>query len=169
MYTCLEPLGCALGNLYAKRYFIVQAVYQSLLHISWIDKLLDNIRIIFVDLYQDQLKKPHTSLVECHFDEYFDQQIRELESSPGGVSTMHQLEPTMADPKTPPSSFGNGSDEPPPIPGLLKGSFVPTHVSRPSADLTLHPQLSHKHHTATLHLQTQHRYLHLTPLDQPHQ
>ena len=59
-----------------------QAVYQSLLHLSWIDKLLDNIRVIFTDLYRDQLKKPHTSIVECqNFDEYFDQQIQELETT----------------------------------------------------------------------------------------
>lgn len=112
----------------------VQAVYQSLLHISWIDKLLDNIQIIFVDLYQDQLKKPHTSLVECHFDEYFDQQIRELESSPGGVSTRQELEHTT-DHITPPSS-GTGSDEPPPIPGLLKGWSALSPCSSLGADFT---------------------------------
>lgn len=59
----------------------MKAVYQSLLHLSWIDKLLENIRIIFVDLYRDQLKKPHTSIVECDFDVYFDQQLKEVEGT----------------------------------------------------------------------------------------
>lgn len=46
------------------------------------DKLVDNIRTIFVSLYGEQVKKPHTTLVECHgFDDYFDQQLRELDKS----------------------------------------------------------------------------------------
>ena len=56
-------------------------MYQSLLHLTWVDKLLDNIKIIFVDLYRDQLKKPHTSVVECDFDGYFNQQYHELEGT----------------------------------------------------------------------------------------
>ncbi|KAI9823421.1 MAG: hypothetical protein M1832_002431 [Thelocarpon impressellum] len=60
---------------------IFVAVYQSLLHISWIDKLLDNVKTIFVDLYRDQLKRPHTSIVDCPFDDYFDQQLGELETT----------------------------------------------------------------------------------------
>lgn len=41
---------------------------------------MDNIKTIYVELYGDQLKKPHTTLVECHgFDKYFDQQVSELD------------------------------------------------------------------------------------------
>ena len=97
-----------------------KAVYQSLLHLSWIDKLLDNIRIIFVDLYQDQLKKPHTSMVECEFDGYFDQQVKELESATKknpqlvGQNALEELIPL--------SSSENGHEEPPPpLPGLAPG------------------------------------------------
>jgi signal recognition particle receptor subunit alpha len=58
---------------------IFVAVYRSLLHLSWIDKLVDNIKTIFVQLYGDQLTKPNTTQVECsQFDKYFDQQIQEL-------------------------------------------------------------------------------------------
>ncbi|KAK7398549.1 hypothetical protein QQX98_012071 [Neonectria punicea] len=61
---------------------IFVAVYRSLLHLSWVDKLLDNIKTIFVRLYGEQLTKPHTTLVECHaFDEYFDQQLQELDKT----------------------------------------------------------------------------------------
>ncbi|OAA72147.1 signal sequence receptor alpha subunit [Cordyceps fumosorosea ARSEF 2679] len=61
---------------------IFVVVYRSLLHLSWVDKLVDNIRTIFVSLYGEQVKKPRTTLVECHgFDEYFDQQLRELDKS----------------------------------------------------------------------------------------
>lgn len=58
-----------------------QAVYRSLLHLSWIDQLVDNLKALFVELYGDQLKKPHTTIVECHFDEYFDQQLKKLEKT----------------------------------------------------------------------------------------
>ncbi|CAK7239127.1 MAG: hypothetical protein STHCBS139747_000552 [Sporothrix thermara] len=61
---------------------IFVAVYKSLLHLSWIDRLVDNIKTIFVKLYGDQLTRPNTTIVECaRFDDYFDQQINELEGS----------------------------------------------------------------------------------------
>ncbi|KAG5992042.1 hypothetical protein E4U54_003760, partial [Claviceps lovelessii] len=61
---------------------IFVAVYRSLLHLSWVDKLVDNIKIIFVKLYGEQLTKPHTTVVECAgFDDYFEQQIQELDAS----------------------------------------------------------------------------------------
>jgi len=63
---------------------IFVAVYRSLLHLSWVDKLVDNIRTIFVKLYSNQLKKPNTTIVECiKLDEYFDQQLHELETVSG--------------------------------------------------------------------------------------
>ncbi|KAI9716810.1 MAG: hypothetical protein M1812_005150 [Candelaria pacifica] len=113
---------------------IFVAVYQSLLHLSWIDKLLDNVKTIFVDLFRDQLKKPHTSMVECHFDEYFDQQMRELETSPGG--TTRPLQPPTALEHTPPSSSGTGDDEPPPIPGMLSAQPKPSSSNATSTDAT---------------------------------
>ncbi|POS87703.1 hypothetical protein EPUL_000454 [Erysiphe pulchra] len=58
---------------------IFVAVYRSLLHLSWVDKLVDNIKIIFVELYGDQLRNPHLTIIVRNFDEYFDQQIQKLE------------------------------------------------------------------------------------------
>ncbi|KAI9751538.1 MAG: hypothetical protein M1835_001200, partial [Candelina submexicana] len=114
---------------------IFVAVYQSLLHLSWIDKLLDNVKTIFVDLFRDQLKKPHTSVVECHFDEYFDQQMRELENSPGGATKPLQPTTTTVE-HTPPSSSGTGDDEPPPIPGLLRAQPKLSSSNATSTDAT---------------------------------
>ena len=72
---------------------VFKAVYQSLLQLTWVDKLLENIRIIFTDLYGDQLRKPYTSVVECgNFDEYFDQQVKELE---GNASKPEQHAPRI--------------------------------------------------------------------------
>ena len=100
-----------------------QAVYQSLLHLSWIDKLLDNIRIIFTDLYKDQLKKPYTSVVECDFEAYFDQQVRELESA--AEKSPQRLAQATLEEVTPPSDSENGYEGPSPaLPGLVPGKLV---------------------------------------------
>ncbi|KAI2617064.1 SRP54-domain-containing protein [Hypoxylon sp. NC1633] len=73
---------------------IFVAVYRSLLHLSWIDKLVDNLKTIFIDLYGDQLRKPNSTIVECRkFDEYFDQQYRELEGS-GSASMSPAADPS---------------------------------------------------------------------------
>lgn len=73
-----------------------------------------------MDLYQDQLRKPNTSVVDCDFDAYFDQQLKELE---GSTDNNFQRAPQLVlDDVTLPSSSDTGVDEPPPpIPGLLPG------------------------------------------------
>ncbi|KAI0965016.1 SRP54-domain-containing protein [Xylaria arbuscula] len=95
---------------------IFVAVYRSLLHLSWVDKLVDNLKTIFVDLYGDQLKKPNTTLVHCHkFDEYFDQQYHELESR-GTAKGAQAVDAPLSTGKEVVS--GNLGDEPPLPPGL---------------------------------------------------
>lgn len=81
-----------------------QAVYQSLVHMTWIDKLLDNIRALFVGLYGEQLKNKHSSAVDCSkFAPYFERQIQELEGqSDSGFSAPGTK-------LTPPSSTDNES------------------------------------------------------------
>lgn len=72
---------------------IFVAVYRSLLHLSWIDKFVDNIKTIFVQLYGDQLTKPNTTQVDCaSFDRYFDQQMQELEK----LDEKHPAQPQVA-------------------------------------------------------------------------
>ncbi|PSR88546.1 signal recognition particle, alpha subunit, N-terminal-domain-containing protein [Coniella lustricola] len=69
---------------------IFVAVYRSLLQLSWTDKFVDNIKTIFVQLYGDQLTKPNTTQVDCQsFDQYFDQQLQELEK----MGAKSQLQP----------------------------------------------------------------------------
>jgi signal recognition particle receptor subunit alpha len=82
---------------------------------------VDNIKTLFVDLYGDQLKKPHTTIVECHFDEYFDQQMRELEKA-GLNKDTRPAEPNSF---LEAASSGLSDDEPPPLPGLLSRSEFP--------------------------------------------
>ena len=102
----------------------LQAVYQSILHLSWVDKLLDNVKTLFVSLYGAQLKKPNSITIECNFDPYFDQQIRELSgvddpeaaaarvvTAPGGPPPIAS-EPAIREPLPPVPSFPNPLAEP---------------------------------------------------------
>ncbi len=83
---------------------------------------MDNIKTLFVDLYGDQLRKPHTSIVECHFDPYFDQQIRELEETGLNKDTRPADPPSFLRAGPP----GLSEDESPPLPGLLsRGEYSP--------------------------------------------
>lgn len=92
---------------------IFVAVYRSLLHLSWIDKLVDNIKTIFVQLYGDQLTKPNTTQVECsQFDKYFDQQIQELEQL--GEKRPVQSQPARATREKDVVSGKEGDDPPSP-------------------------------------------------------
>ncbi|KAL2117848.1 hypothetical protein VTJ04DRAFT_7508 [Mycothermus thermophilus] len=115
---------------------IFVAVYRSLLHLPWIDKLVDNIKAIFVSLYGDQLKKPNTTIIECiKFDEYFDHQLQELEQ--GSAKSEGRAYAKEA------------AHEPPPVPSVHiekvqttsspESSPVPSpNVSRPATPSTGH-------------------------------
>lgn len=90
---------------------IFVAVYQSLVHMTWIDKLLDNIRALFVGLYGEQLKTKHTSTISCDkFAPYFERQIQDLEGQSDGGSSSH-----AGAKLTPPSSIDESADESLPV------------------------------------------------------
>ncbi|KAI5842953.1 signal recognition particle, alpha subunit, N-terminal-domain-containing protein [Morchella snyderi] len=92
------------------------AVYQSLLQLTWIDELLDTVKKLFTTLYGEQLKKPHTATIECHFDDYFNSRINELERRAGGprpIISAPVIEQARDDGKW-------DAPPPPPIPGILK-------------------------------------------------
>lgn len=85
---------------------------------------MDNIKTIFVDLYGDQLKKPNTTIVVCHFDEYFDQQIQKLEKTALNTDTRAAESAALVE-KAPPSASDPFSDDPPSLPGLLsRGTYM---------------------------------------------
>ncbi|KAJ5984850.1 hypothetical protein N7499_008930 [Penicillium canescens] len=96
---------------------IFVAVYQSLLHLGWIDKLLENISTIFIDLYKDQVKGNRARIQNYRFDQYFEQQVRELEDNTGGFAEEYVAETEKKDPLV---SSDNGGPPPPPVPGLVK-------------------------------------------------
>lgn len=71
-----------------------------------------------MDLYGDQLRKPHTTIVKCAFDDYFDQQIRELEKTALNQDAK-VAEASALHAEAPASITQDLADEPPPLPGIL--------------------------------------------------
>ncbi|KAB8337227.1 hypothetical protein FH972_021529 [Carpinus fangiana] len=88
--------------------------------------LLDNIKTIFIALYREQFKKPHTSVIDCStFDAYFDRQIQELEKTsagPAAAATAASLDSSDNAELTPTSSTGEDAELAPPVPGLRPSS-----------------------------------------------
>lgn len=77
------------------------------MHFTWIDKLLDNVRALFTGLYGEQLKKGHSSVLDCQkFSPYFERQYEEL----AGTNDASTSAPSTVK-LTPPSSSGNDSAE----------------------------------------------------------
>ena len=63
-------------------------MYQSLVHLTWIDKLLDNVRTLFTGLFGEQLKREHGVKADFRrFDDVFEKQVAELESRADEPST----------------------------------------------------------------------------------
>lgn len=95
-------------------------MYQSLVQMTWIDKLLDNVRALFTSLYGEQLKKRNTTALECPFDEYFNRQVQELEPR-GDAAPQISLNASAPLDFTPAAKEKEKAlDEPPPMPGLRK-------------------------------------------------
>ncbi|EAQ89644.1 hypothetical protein CHGG_06263 [Chaetomium globosum CBS 148.51] len=121
---------------------IFVAVYRSLLHLPWIDKLVDNIKAIFLSLYGDQLKKPNTTIIECiKFDEYFEQQIQELEQGSSKSDTRAYIDEATSE---------DAGDDPPLPPALVpnqkpqdKSSAEPSPVATPNVSRPSTPSASH--------------------------
>jgi signal recognition particle receptor subunit alpha len=104
-------------------------VYQSLLHLSWVDNLLSAAKALFTKQYATELKKQHLTKLDCRdFDQTFDALVRKLDTG----STRRQSEADSEGPVelTPPSSSASldgeeTQDAPPPVPGLKKPALAP--------------------------------------------
>lgn len=103
----------------------LQAVYQSLLHLSWVDDLLAAVKALFTRQYATDLKKQHVAKIDtANFDQTFDALVRKLDTGstrrrPSEVDSESQVE------LTPPSSTASQADEEdgppaPPVPLFKK-------------------------------------------------
>ncbi|KAI7975968.1 hypothetical protein EIK77_007294 [Talaromyces pinophilus] len=123
---------------------------------GWVDKLLDNIAIIFVDLYKDQLKSSRARIYEYPFDKYFDQQIRELEDTTG--PSIDEYTGSYDDiKKNPLVASDNGGPPPPSDPSRLTAQQQAAHpaaaTSNESSPVAT-PQSSRPGTPSTNHLLT---------------
>ncbi|KAF1808763.1 P-loop containing nucleoside triphosphate hydrolase protein [Eremomyces bilateralis CBS 781.70] len=115
---------------------IFVAVYQSLLHLSWIDQLLDNVRTLFSELYGGQLKKSSIAKFECDFTPYFDRQIEEFERLDNNAKSSGPESSVDLTPSSSSAEDETGTDvSPPPIPVLRKEAPKRV-VDHPSTDVT---------------------------------
>lgn len=78
---------------------------------------MDTVKKLFTSLYGEQLRRPHTSTIECHFDNYFDSRIAELERRSGGPARL--VTPPTSTKQTPELEKWD-APPPPPIPGILR-------------------------------------------------
>ncbi|KAK5725827.1 hypothetical protein LTR15_004017 [Elasticomyces elasticus] len=103
------------------------AVYQSLLHLSWVENLLTAVKGLFLKSYGPELKNGHTLRINtAQWDQTFDALVSRLDTG----STRRQsdaLDSEGPSELTPPSSSaGDEGDEPPPVPTpLFKKPAIP--------------------------------------------
>ena len=96
-------------------------MYQSLLRLTWVDKLLANIRSLFIQRYKDQLKAPLNADIIYDFDDYFERQLQKLETETERSDTLPS-KPDTGEELTPPSSSDNELGlEAPRVPELRRG------------------------------------------------
>lgn len=99
---------------------IFVAVYQSLLHLSWVDNLLTAVKGLFIKRFGEQLKEPYAVSPDTStFDQAFDEVLRKLDTG----STREIASDSDRVEFTPPSSSASvtdGDDHPPPAPQLIK-------------------------------------------------
>lgn len=123
-----------------------QAVYQSLVSLSWVDRLLAAAKALFVQEYGAVLRPPHpaTAIDSARFDAAFDALVRKLDPGRSATAAEGPDSDATADP-TPPSS-SNGDDDaaapPPPAPAPplakrpLPARSQPAALSDTSAEVT---------------------------------
>ncbi|EXJ86559.1 fused signal recognition particle receptor [Capronia epimyces CBS 606.96] len=124
-YTLVKDLG-----------LIFVAVYQSLLHLTWVDKLLDDIRTIFVQVYRGQLEELDHAVLKYPFDKYFDEELRRLDQSASAHGAETPRVQVQEEKKISAEEADTGGPPPPELPQLLKAQ--PRAVPVVNGDSTQH-------------------------------
>lgn len=96
---------------------IFVAVYQSLLHLSWVDQFLEEVKTVFVRRYKDQLEIRAT-VAEFDFDAYYDELLRRQDQLTSGEASRQP--PRVEVKKSSPEARDDGGPPPPQPPSLLR-------------------------------------------------
>ncbi|KAK6537778.1 hypothetical protein TWF694_010686 [Orbilia ellipsospora] len=121
------------------------AVYQSLLQLTWIDELLDQVKKLFIALYGEKIKNSKGARIQCHFDKYFDSSIRSLERRTGGTVATPPSNAATATNQVSVDGSRNARDgdegednyewlEPPPMPGVNPSDKTPSRPRNHATD-----------------------------------
>jgi signal recognition particle receptor subunit alpha len=124
-YTIAKELG-----------LIFVAVYQSLLGLAGVDKLLDNVKLIFLSVYKDRLQSPDAVVAKYDFDPYFDQQLKELDLGASAQVFIDAPRTQAEEKKVNPEVGDNGGPPPPPFPSLLQARPMASPTNGDSAQST---------------------------------
>jgi signal recognition particle receptor subunit alpha len=85
-----------------------------LLHLTWVDKLLDDVRKIFLSVYKDQIQSPNITAAKYSFDSYFDKELERLNQSTAGEATAEPPRIEVQEKKVNPEKGDTGGPPPPP-------------------------------------------------------
>lgn len=113
---------------------IFVAVYQSLLHLSWVDQFLEEVKTVFVNRYSDQLEARAT-VARYDFDRYYDELLRRQDQITGGEATRNPRVAIEAS-KNNPEERDSGGPPPPSQPGLLRAQSQTVPTNGDSQDTT---------------------------------
>lgn len=114
---------------------IFVAVYQSLLHLSWVDQFLEEVKTVFVSRYRDQLEARAT-VAKYDFDRYYDELLRRQDQITGGEATRTPPTILVDSKKESPEARDDGGPPPPQPPSLLRAQSQTAPVNGDSQDNT---------------------------------
>jgi len=98
---------------------IFVAVYQSLLHLSWVDQFLEEVQTVFVRRYRGQVEAGATAS-KYDFDAYYDELLRRQDQATGGEASRSPPRAGVEDKKASPETRDDGGPPPPQPSGSLK-------------------------------------------------
>ena len=113
---------------------IFVAVYQSLLHLSWVDQFLEEVKTVFVTRYSEQLEARAT-VAKYDFDRYYDELLRRQDQATGGEATRSPRVAVDAN-KNNPEERDNGGPPPPSRSDLLRAQSQTAPTNGDSQDTT---------------------------------
>lgn len=112
---------------------IFVAVYQSLLHLSWVDQFLEEVKTVFVRRYKDQLEVRAT-IAKFDFDAYYDELLRRQDQLTGGEASRQA--PRVEVKKQSPEARDDGGPPPPQLPSFLRTQSQTAPSNNDSLDTT---------------------------------
>ncbi|KAJ9663493.1 hypothetical protein H2198_000758 [Neophaeococcomyces mojaviensis] len=114
---------------------IFVAVYQSLLHLSWVDQFLEEVQTVFVRRYREQLEARAT-VSQYDFDAYYDELLRRQDQATDGEASRNPPRAGVEDKKASPEARDDGGPPPPQPPQLLRAQSQTAPLNGESVDST---------------------------------